>query len=98
METVCSSANGEWDTKSETLVDGFADFRDIFIYSEREITPLNLFMALESFEFCNLLVALGGLQNHCSQNTHAKISASVANVSCFTCYGSYNFMEKGSRE
>lgn len=49
METVCSSANGVRDAKSETLVDVVADFRHVFIYSEREITPLKLFAALESF-------------------------------------------------
>lgn len=49
METVCSSANGKRDAKSEALVDGVADFRHAFIYSEREITPLKLFVALESF-------------------------------------------------
>lgn len=48
MEAVCSSANGVRDAKSETLVDGVADFRHVFIYSEHEITPLKLFAALES--------------------------------------------------
>lgn len=36
------------DAKSETLVDGVADFRHDFIYSEQEITPLKLFAVLES--------------------------------------------------
>lgn len=49
METVYSSANSKRDAKSETLVDGVADFRHVFIYSERKIAPLKLFAALESF-------------------------------------------------
>lgn len=47
METVCSSANGVRDAKSEALVDGVADFRHVFIYSEHEIRSLKLFAALE---------------------------------------------------
>lgn len=35
------------DAKAETLVDGVANFRHAFIYSEHEITPLKLFAALE---------------------------------------------------
>ncbi len=42
-----SSANGVRDAKSETLVDGAADFRHVFIYSEHEIAPFKLFAALK---------------------------------------------------
>lgn len=58
METVCSSVNGMQYAKSETLVDGVADFRHVFIYSEHEITLIKLFVELESFWFCNLLLVL----------------------------------------
>lgn len=47
METLCLSANGARDAEAETLVDGVANFRHTFIYSEHEITPLKLFAALE---------------------------------------------------
>lgn len=39
MATICSSTNSALDAKSQTLVDGVADFRNVFIYSEHEITP-----------------------------------------------------------
>lgn len=48
METLCLSANGVCDAKAETLVDGVANFKPAFIYSEHEITPLKLFVAVES--------------------------------------------------
>lgn len=48
MENLCLSANGVHDAQAETLVDGVANFRHAFIYSEHEITPLKLFAALES--------------------------------------------------
>lgn len=99
METVCSSANGKRDAKSETLVDGVADFRHVFIYSERKIAPLKLFVAPESFWFCNLLVAFGGLQKPLfPKYTWQHFCLCEKNLSCFTCNGFYNFMEQGSRE
>lgn len=51
------------DAKAETLVDGVANFKPAFIYSEHEITPLKLFAAVESVWFCALLEALGVLWN-----------------------------------
>ncbi len=42
-----SSANGLRDAKTETLVDGVADFRHVFIYSEHEIASFKLFATLK---------------------------------------------------
>lgn len=58
---------------------------EMFLFAlSMKITPLKLFVAPESFWFSNLLPALGGLQNHCSQNTHVNTAAaSVTNLSRF---------------